>query len=220
MKNTFIITAGGIGKRMNSSVPKQFLYLNGTPILMHTIRVFHTFDPSSQILVTLPQDWWSYWQDLCVKHGFNTPITLIEGGEERYDSIKNALQKAEGSIISVHDGVRPLVSHTTIQNTLEAAMSYGAAVPVLSMKESIRQGSIAKNGAVDRSQFFIVQTPQCFRKEVIESAYKLPFSHEITDDASLIEKSGTPIRLTRGNEENIKITTPNDILIAQALFTS
>ena len=131
MKTTIIITAGGIGKRMGADIPKQFLPLRNRPILMHAIECFYQYDKHLQVLVTLPSDWWEFWQELCRKHTFFIPHVLIEGGIERYDSIKNALSRATGDIIGVHDGVRPLVSSTTLRNCFKLAHQKGSAVPVL-----------------------------------------------------------------------------------------
>jgi 2-C-methyl-D-erythritol 4-phosphate cytidylyltransferase len=216
MKTTIIITAGGIGKRMGSATPKQFLLLGGKPVLMYSIERF-AFLNDSQLLVTLPSDWWTYWQELCQKHNFTIPHVLVEGGVERYDSIKNALTRATGDIIAVHDGVRPLVSETMIENCLSLAYKNGTAVPVLPLKESIRKGTLEESTSQNRSDFYTVQTPQCFQRDVLLKAYQLPFSSDITDDASLVEKAGFPIFLTLGNEENIKITTPMDLKMGEVL---
>lgn len=220
MKTTVIITAGGIGKRMGTAVPKQFLLLKGKPLLMHTINCFHDYDTDLQILVTLPSAWWEYWQELCQKHQFTIPHILVEGGMERYDSVKNALNSAAGEIIAVHDGVRPLVNSATIRNCIKLAQEKGAAVPVLPLKESLRKGNFTESNAQNRSEFFSVQTPQCFKSELLIDAYHLPFSEHITDDASLVEKAGFPIFLTLGNEENIKITTPMDLKIGEVLINN
>ena len=215
MELTVIITAGGIGKRMNSSIPKQFLLLRNRPLLMHTIDLFHKFDPQAQIIITLPSDWWKHWSLLCKKYDFRVPITLIKGGIERYDSIKNALPKAKGEIIAVHDGVRPLASFATIEQAILLARQKGSGIPVLPLKESIRKGDVHLNSAQNRNDFFTVQTPQCFKSAILKKAYEQNFSASITDDASLVEQSGSPIFLTEGNEENIKITTPFDLQIAE-----
>ncbi|MEX1191096.1 MAG: 2-C-methyl-D-erythritol 4-phosphate cytidylyltransferase [Brumimicrobium sp.] len=216
--NTAIITAGGIGKRMNSKIPKQFLLLGGIPILMRSIQAFHTFDQSIEILVTLPKDWWSYWNELCEKHEFKIPVTLIEGGKERFHSVQKAVEVAKGEVIAVHDGVRPLVSIETIDRAFQRAEQKGSGVPVVRLKDSLRKGSFDENTAVRRDDYLLIQTPQCFKSEWIKKAYSQhEFSSEITDDATLIEKSGKPIFLTEGNEENIKITSPMDLRIATLL---
>lgn len=215
-----IITAGGIGKRMNSEVPKQFLLLGNTPVLMHTIRKFYSFDNSIEIIVTLPKEWWSYWSDLCEKYNFHIPLQLIEGGKDRFHSVQKAVQLAKGEIIAVHDGVRPLVSLKTIEEAFDLAREKGSAVPVVRLKDSIRKLSTNKNEAVDRDQYVLVHTPQIFRSDWLKKAYEQSFSKEITDDASLIEKSGNPIFLSKSNEENLKITTPNDLKTAETHIQS
>jgi 2-C-methyl-D-erythritol 4-phosphate cytidylyltransferase len=216
--NTFIITAGGIGRRMGSKIPKQFIEIGDQPILMHTLNVFYNYDSSAQIILTLPRDWWGYWKELCLKHEFNVEFELVEGGKERFDSIKNALKHTKGEIVGVHDGVRPFVSYLTIDQCVKTAINEGSAVPVLPAKESVRQGGYAKSKALNRSEVFMVQTPQCFQLSILNQAYKAPFSNSFTDDASVVEKFGHKITLVNGNEENIKITTPQDLRIAQAFL--
>jgi 2-C-methyl-D-erythritol 4-phosphate cytidylyltransferase len=211
-ENTIIITAGGIGKRMGGDIPKQFLLLGDTPILMQTIACFYTFDTHAQLLVTLPEDWKSYWKELCDKHQFTVPHTLISGGKERYHSIQLALEHATGKFVAVHDGVRPNVSQETIQRCFSAAKKTGSGIPVLEITESLRE--LLPDGtskAVVRSNFRNVQTPQVFESSLLEKAYKLPFHAGITDDASLVEEAGFTISLVEGNVENIKITTRGDL---------
>ncbi len=211
-ENTIIITAGGIGKRMGGDIPKQFLLLGDTPILMQTIACFYTFDTQAQLLVTLPEEWKSYWKELCDKHQFTVPHTLISGGKERYHSIQLALEHATGKFVAVHDGVRPNVSQETIQRCFSAAKKTGSGIPVLEITESLRE--LLPDGtskAVVRSNFRSVQTPQVFESSLLEKAYKLPFHAGITDDASLVEEAGFTISLVEGNVENIKITTRVDL---------
>lgn len=218
---TVIITAGGIGKRMGSSIPKQFIVVAGKPILMHTILAFQNFSDQFQILLTLPSDWKNYWSDLCSEYDFNIPHTVIDGGEERYHSIKNALEVATGYLIAIHDGVRPFVSNSLMNRLVEAARKNGTAVPVVSLKESLRQLNQAGFSiAVDRNCYKSVQTPQVFQSSLINRAYQLPYHAKITDDASLVEEAGSTIFLVEGEEDNLKITTPKDIWIAEYLFQS
>lgn len=222
--NTFIITAGGIGKRMQSKIPKQFLHIAGKPILMHTISAFYSFDNDAQILLTLPKDWWDYWFELCDENNFTIKHEVVEGGKERFHSIQKALKVAKGEITAVHDGVRPLVSQTTIKNCIDKLKDVKAVVPVLPLKESLRKGEQLVTGlknsiAVDRKSYFTVQTPQCFHTETLKKAYDTDFHESFTDDASVVEKMGENIELIIGNEENIKITTPTDLKIAQVLIS-
>jgi 2-C-methyl-D-erythritol 4-phosphate cytidylyltransferase len=212
-----IITAGGIGKRMGSSIPKQFIEIKGLPILMRTIQRFYAFDLSCQIIVTLPADWISFWNELIEKHDFRINHELVDGGIERYDSIKNALSFCNNELIAIHDGVRPFVSNETIQRTIDLANEKGAAIPTLPLKESLRQVKNDQSIAVKRSEYVNVQTPQVFQKDIIEKAYSIPFHEAITDDASLVEEAGFQIFLCDGNEENIKITSPMDLRIGEIL---
>jgi 2-C-methyl-D-erythritol 4-phosphate cytidylyltransferase len=214
---TVIITAGGIGKRMGENLPKQFLSLNEKPILLHTLEKFYHYDPSIQLILTLPSDWKSYWQELLTTLNSNIPHLIIDGGKERYHSIKNALEHCEGDFVAVHDGVRPLVSHETIKRCFNAVQHFGQVIPVIPLKESLRKIDSEPSHAVARSSYRLVQTPQCFSKEVIVKAYSLPFHDSITDDASLIEEAGYHIHCVDGNEENIKITSQMDLSLARSL---
>jgi 2-C-methyl-D-erythritol 4-phosphate cytidylyltransferase len=213
--HSIIITAGGIGKRMGSEIPKQFIEICGKPILLHTLELFYHFDSSMELFITLPEDWKSYWNEILENHTCTIPHQLISGGEERYHSIQNALQYCSGKYISVHDGVRPLVSASTLKNCFEALENHEAVVPVLGIKESIRQVEKGISHAVNRNEFKLIQTPQCFHASVLNEAYQQAFHERITDDASLVEEKGLAIHLVEGNEENIKITTPNDLRIAE-----
>lgn len=214
-KQSIIITAGGIGKRMQSHLPKQFIQVNEKPILMYTIECFYHFDPKAQIILTLPEDWFEYWEGLINEFDFRIPHRIVEGGKERYDSIKNALAEATGTFIAVHDGVRPLVSEETLRNCFRGVRDYGAVIPVIPMVESLRKKQDVGTIAVDRSEYYIVQTPQCFHRDVLVKAYELPFHDGITDDASLVEAAGFEIVTVPGNEENIKITAQSDLKYAQ-----
>ena len=217
MTKSIIITAGGIGKRMGSDIPKQFIQLNGLPILMHTITKFYEFDNSIEIILVLPKDHIDYWNALVSKFEFTIQHTVVVGGKERFFSIKNGLNEANGELIGVHDGVRPFVSLEVINSAFDSASKNKAAIPVVDLKESIRRvgGRITKS--VDRNQFKIVQTPQCFTSQVIKAAYLQSFSNAFTDDASVVEKMGGQIHLVKGNDENIKITTPLDLKLATLL---
>jgi 2-C-methyl-D-erythritol 4-phosphate cytidylyltransferase len=210
---SIIITAGGIGKRMGSSIPKQFIEIANLPLLMHTINCFYSFDSTCQIIVTLPEDWKDFWTELIKKHEFKVPHIVIDGGIERYDSIKNALTRCANEIVGVHDGVRPLVNHSTIGRCLKLVKEKGTAIPTLTLKESLRKINEGTTESVERKNYLSVQTPQFFTKKIIEKAYNIPFHSAITDDASLVEEAGFKIEITEGNEENIKVTTPFDLQI-------
>jgi 2-C-methyl-D-erythritol 4-phosphate cytidylyltransferase len=212
VEKSIIITAGGIGKRMGGSLPKQFLPIQGRPLLFYTIERFHQYDPNIEILLTLPEDWRSYWVALCKEFSFSIPHQVISGGKERYHSILLALAHSTGNLVGVHDGVRPFVSIETIARCYEKAQLDGSAVPVMPIKESLRKlNDELKSESVDRSAYRSVQTPQVFERNILVSAYERNFHDAITDDASLVEENGTTIYLVEGNEENIKVTTPLDL---------
>ncbi|MFT5860172.1 MAG: 2-C-methyl-D-erythritol 4-phosphate cytidylyltransferase [Flavobacteriaceae bacterium] len=213
-KVSVILTAAGIGRRMQSLLPKQFMLIHGRPVLMYTIEQFYQYDPKMELILTLPQEWLSYWESMMTEHDFHIPHRIIEGGKERYNSIKNALESCSGEIVAVHDGVRPLVSHDTIRACITAAQSSGSAVPIVSISESIRRVENNVSKAVNRADFRVVQTPQCFKREILLKAYEQPFHEGITDDASLVEAAGHEIELVDGNVENIKITTHSDLKYA------
>ena len=213
-----IITAGGMGKRMKSALPKQFLSICDKPLLMHTVEKFYHFDPSIQIIITLPDVWREYWEALIAENEFKIPHRVVSGGAERYHSIKNALEYCLGDVIAIHDGVRPLVSAETLTTCFDSVKLNDAVIPVLDLKSSLRKISNGLSEAVDRSSFVEVQTPQCFKKEVILDSYKGEYHTKITDDASLAEEAGYTITCVPGNEENIKVTSQTDLLFAELLL--
>jgi len=214
-----IIVAGGTGKRMGAEIPKQFIELKGKPILMHTIERFYSFDKNISFIVVLPENQHEYWNNLAKSHGFKIVHKLAKGGTERFYSVLNGLKFINNnSLVAIHDGVRPLVSLDTIKRCIETADLKGAAIPVTQATESIRKVTNNESEAVDRSLYFTVQTPQVFKSEIILQAYKQDFDSTLTDDASLVEKAGFTVELVEGNVENIKITRPIDIKIAEALL--
>lgn len=217
MQKSVIITAGGIGKRMGSDLPKQFLVLSGKPILVHTLELFFKYDPTIELILTLPNEWRGYWETVIDKYFCRVPHIVVNGGEERYHSIQNALKRCSGSYIAVHDGVRPFVSFDTLNRCFSALNEHEAVVPVLKLKESLRQTNDASTNAVDRSNYRLVHTPQCFRADVLRKAYEQPYHAQVTDDACLLEELGYKINLVESNEENIKLTTPFDFLIAEII---
>ena len=218
MQKSVIITAGGIGKRMGSDLPKQFLVLSGKPILVHTLELFFKYDPTIELILTLPNEWRGYWETVIDKYFCRVPHIVVNGGEERYHSIQNALKRCSGSYIAVHDGVRPFVSFDTLDRCFSALNEHEAVVPVLKLKESLRQTNDASTNAVDRSSYRLVHTPQCFRADVLRKAYEQPYHAQVTDDACLLEELGYKINLVESNEENIKLTTPFDFLIAEIII--
>ncbi len=214
-----IIVAGGVGKRMNAELPKQFMQINGKPILMHTIQAFYNYNSSINIIVVLPKNQHEYWAEQIDKHQFTIPHKLAEGGKERFFSVKNALNLINtDGLIAVHDGVRPLISQQTIANCFTSAEKVGSAIPVVPISSSVRYIDGEQSKSVDRTKYVEVQTPQVFKSEWIKKAYNQPFSTHFTDDASVVEECGYKVSLVEGNVENIKITYPKDTLIAEVLL--
>lgn len=219
MTKTFIITAGGIGKRMGTEIPKQFIEINDKPILLYTLENLHQFDQDAQLIVTLPFEWISYWNEFMERKSINIPHEVVEGGKERFYSIQNALKKATGEVIAIHDGVRPFVSHSTLNRLFEKVKDCKAVIPVLSVKESMREITENPSKHINRERYKMVQTPQCFQRELIVGAYEQPFDQHFTDDASVVESSGYFVELVDGNEENIKLTTPFDLQVAKTILS-
>ena len=216
-----LIVAGGEGKRMGTEIPKQFLELDGKPVLMHTISRFREFNESIEIITVLPGNQLQYWAQLCKKYSFFIPNTLVTGGPTRYLSVKNGLQHVEeNSLVAIHDGVRPLVSTQTLKRCFEAAKKFGNAVPVVSPADSLRMINEKGSIQVDRKTIKIIQTPQVFVSGLIKNAYLHKYKADFTDDASVLEELGEIIHLVEGNRENIKITNPEDLVIAAALLHS
>ncbi len=219
MKKYIIIVAGGSGSRMKSATPKQFIELQGRPILMHTITKFATSLSRIQIIVVLAKDLQDEWKQLCGKHNFKTEHQLADGGDTRYASVKNGLLLVPAAaVVGIHDAARPLVSEETIKKVFDEAEIFGNASPAIPVTDSLRRVNGKENCAVDRSSFFIIQTPQCFHSDLIKEAFKKEYQPEFTDDATVLEAYGEKIHLIEGNKENIKITTPQDLIVAEALL--
>jgi len=217
-----IIVAGGKGERMGAKTPKQFLELANKPILMHTLEKFKKADPTIEIILALPENQIDFWEELFQKYQLpKIRHQIVKGGQTRFHSVKNALKLVkEGSVVAIHDGVRPLVSVETINNCFAAAKKNGNAIPTVDVVDSLRHYSKQENTteAVSRSCYKIVQTPQCFTGELILKAYQQDFDKLFTDDATVVEKLGETIHLVAGNRDNIKITTKEDLLIAEAFI--
>lgn len=212
-----IIVAGGKGERMQGNIPKQFMAIANRPILMHTLDVFFSFDPTMLLVLVLPMSQINYWDELCKKYTFNIPHKVVAGGNSRFESVKNGLALIEQpSIVAIHDGVRPFVSHQTISKCFVAAEQYQSAIPAVELVDSIRQLTDQGSISTDRSQFRLVQTPQVFDSTLIQKAYQQEFRDSFTDDASVVEALGHKVKLVEGNRENIKITTSMDLLIGEA----
>ena len=220
MKHHVVITAAGSGTRLQSELPKQFLLLNGMPVLMHTVKKFSGI--SGEIIIALPEIHISTWKKLCSVYEFDIPHTISAGGETRFHSVKNALEKItdNDSLVAVHDGVRPAVSEELIQNIFDAAEKYGNAIPFLPLSESIRRiDENGKNLYLDRKNFIRIQTPQCFSIQSLRMAYAQKFNESFTDDATAVEAAtGEKIFLVEGERRNIKITAMEDYIVAERLM--
>ncbi len=217
MTDYIIIVAGGKGLRMGGDVPKQFLSVAGRPILMRTIERFHSALESLRIILVLPKDQQPFWHELCEAHQFREPYLLADGGETRFHSVQNGLSlipdDAEG-VVGVHDGVRPFPSVEVIRRCYETARTAKAVIPVVPVVETLRHVS---EGTKPRGDYRLVQTPQTFDIQLLKAANRQPYTPDFTDDASVVEAYGHSITMVEGNRENIKITTPFDLTIAETL---
>ena len=219
LKKIALIVAGGTGARMETSVPKQFLLLDGVPVLMHTMLKFYRHDSGISIRVILPESQVPYWKLLCDTHNFAIPHEIGTGGETRFHSVKNNLSGIPAHcLVAIHDGVRPLVSNATIGRCFETAMKWGNAVPCIEIPETLRMIDGETSTQVDRSKFRLIQTPQVFESGLLKKAYAQEYLPRFTDDAGVVESMGHTIHLVEGNPENIKITLKKDLVIATALF--
>ncbi|HUX97507.1 MAG TPA: 2-C-methyl-D-erythritol 4-phosphate cytidylyltransferase [Bacteroidales bacterium] len=216
-----VIVAGGSGKRMGAGMPKQFLELEGRPVLMHTIERFKAFNETIEIITVLPEDQLRHWVYLQEKHQFMVPQTLVKGGSARFFSVRNGLQFVNvPGLVAIHDGVRPFVSIDTIKKCFEAAEEHGNAIPAVPAAESLRMISDNGNHPINRLLVRQVQTPQVFNAELLKKAYRQDYRLEFTDDATVLESTGEKINLIEGNRENIKITNPEDLVISKALLST
>ncbi len=215
MKYYAILVAGGTGSRMNSDLPKQFLLINGKPVLMHTIEAFASSKYKPEIIVVLHAEYYNYWKECIRRTVFEIPHTIIPGGESRFQSVKNGLDKIkEKSLIAIHDAVRPVISQEIINSSFEVAEKKGNSVAAIKSRDSVRQIRGECSEALDRETIYLIQTPQTFSSEIIKKAYDLAETNDFTDDATVVEKLGININLITGSSKNIKITFPEDLLIA------
>ena len=220
-----ILVAGGSGLRMGADRPKQFLLLRGEPVLLHTLRRFA--EPAlgiAQTLVVLPADQIAFWQQLCAEHHVVIPHTLVAGGASRWASVKAGLaalptEPPTGALVAVHDGVRPLVPRSVIEAAYQVAASHGAAAAAVPPKDSVRMLGAAGSSPLDRRRLRLMQTPQTFDLALLRRAYRLPELPTFTDDASVVDDLH-PVQLVEGDYRNLKITTPEDLLLAEALMTA
>lgn len=217
MNNYVIIVAGGKGLRMGSDLPKQFLPVKGVPILMRTIQRFYDYDKNLRIILVLPKHQQYYWSKLCEEHHFNIPHQIADGGETRFHSSANGLSLIpdnEDGLVGIHDGVRPFPSIEVIARCYEAALKFKAVVPVVPVVETLWK---TEGHTEDRNLFRLGQTPQTFDIQLLKQAFRQPYDESFTDDASVVKRYGQPITLIEGNPENIKITNPSDLKVAEAL---
>lgn len=221
-----VIPAGGSGVRMGADVPKQFLLLDGKPILRLTIERFLEAVPGIRVVTVLPEAHMDWWRQYCVKASFTCPQKMVQGGFTRFHSVKNALaQIPDGVLVAVHDAVRPLVSSELVRKLFAAAESAPAVIPATPCTDTLKavtkmeDGTLEVTGGIDRSAVWGVQTPQVFHSEVLKQAYARGYDTSFTDDASVVSASGFPVVCLEGERTNIKITTPEDLLLAQAFLS-
>ena len=218
MKKHIIIVAGGKGLRMGGDIPKQFLPVCGKPVLMRTLEAFRTYDPSIHIVLVLPVSQQTYWKELCRTFRFELPHDIADGGETRFHSVVNGLALVEGDgLVGVHDGVRPFVSQEVIARCYEEASRQKAVIPVVGVVETVRHLTDEGSETVPRDQYRLVQTPQVFDAALLRRAYQQEYTALFTDDASVVEALGEKVHLVEGNRENIKLTTPFDLKLAEIL---
>ena len=225
-KKILVVTAGGSGTRMGSALPKQFLSLEGRAVLQRTIERFLEACPDIQIITVLPEAHIAWWRRYCQEKGFNCPQRLVKGGFTRFHSVKNALEFVpDGAIVAVHDGVRPLVSVALLKEMFDRMESVRALIPVVPMVDTLTVLDTAPDGTlqdagetVDRSRIFGAQTPQMFRSEDLKAAYSLGYDLSFTDDASVARRYGIPLSYMAGERFNLKLTTPEDLALAEAIL--
>jgi 2-C-methyl-D-erythritol 4-phosphate cytidylyltransferase len=220
MKYYAIIVAGGKGNRMNQDIPKQFLLLDGKPVLMHTIDAFYQCVQNPEIILVLNVQQHQYWAALCQEHQFKIAHRVIEGGLERFDSVKNGLNQINGEgVVAVHDAVRPLASTELIQASFQMAMDRGNAIAAIQPVDSVRiQRDGQQSASLNRDELYLIQTPQTFLTEQLKEAYQQDYTKDFTDDASVVEKAGFKIHILPGERSNIKITYAQDLELASFLL--
>lgn len=223
MKRYLIVVAGGKGTRMGGEMPKQFQLLGDKPVVMLTLERLHSIDPTMQLILVLPAEHIDMWMLLCKQYSFAVPLILTQGGSTRFHSVQNGLAQVDDiddALVGVHDGVRPFVSPSVLDECFREAWMHGAAIPMLDIQDSLRH-IVGSNGAtevVPRDRYRLVQTPQVFRLSLLRRAYEQRFVESFTDDASVVEALGEQVVGVEGNRENIKLTTPFDLMVAKTLM--
>ena len=217
-----IIVAGGQGVRMNSDTPKQFMIVNNLPVIMHSMMAFYRYNPFCKQIIVLPEKQLSVWMDLTSKHPLPFSFSIANGGETRFHSVKSGLELIKNSegIVSVHDAVRMLVSNNIISSAYTKANEFGSAIPCVPLKDSVRRIKNDTNNFIDRNDLVRIQTPQAFHVSILKEAYQQPYQSFFTDDASVVETRGLKLHLFEGEESNIKITEPIDLIVADAILKS
>lgn len=226
MKRYLIVVAGGKGQRMGGVLPKQFQLLGGRPVLMVTLERLYALDNTLNIVLVLPKEHLGLWDELCLKYSFAVPLVVTEGGNTRFHSVKNGLDTIqddvalEDALVGVHDGVRPFVSQRVLDGAYREAWNNGAVIPMIELQDSLRQiiGGEGASQTVPRDRYRLVQTPQVFRLSLLRRAYEQRYVEAFTDDASVVEAMGERVFAVEGNRENIKLTTPFDMMIANTLL--
>jgi 2-C-methyl-D-erythritol 4-phosphate cytidylyltransferase len=221
MQKYVLITAGGTGTRMKAGRPKQFLLLAGKPLILHSVDTFLKYDSNIQFVIVLPELLHHQWEKVCHEYGMHIRYQMVFGGPERFHSVKNGLQYIpDNTLVAVHDAARPLVSLDIIARTYHIAEKFGNAIPVADITDTVRITDHSASSPLPRERIKLVQTPQCFRSELLKKAYNKNYTESFTDDATVLEADGARLYLTEGHSTNIKITTPTDLLIAKALIRS
>ncbi|MEQ9423532.1 MAG: 2-C-methyl-D-erythritol 4-phosphate cytidylyltransferase [Cyclobacteriaceae bacterium] len=219
MKKYALIVAGGVGTRMAVDTPKQFIPVAGLPILMHTLTRFYKYEHQMEIILVLPTSHFSTWTNLSLQYDFDVPHRLVAGGSERFHSVKNGLDSIEGDgLVAIHDGVRPLIDEGTIDRCFKSAEKSGNGIASVDLKESIRHLKKGGNEALDRSEYQLIQTPQTFQVKLIKEAFDREYIDQFTDDASVAEAAGQKINLVEGSYRNLKVTTKDDLVVAEAFL--
>lgn len=223
MKRYLIVVAGGKGMRMGGETPKQFQLLGEKPVVMVTLERLHAIDPSMQLILVLPAEHMDMWISLCKQHSFAVPLLLAQGGSTRFHSVQNGLAQVDDiddALVGVHDGVRPFVSPKVLDDCFCEAWIHGAAIPMIDIQDSLRHivGGNGVTEVVQRDRYRLVQTPQVFKLSLLRRAYEQRFVESFTDDASVVEALGEQVVGVEGNRENIKLTTPFDLMVAKTLM--
>jgi len=219
MEKFAIIVAGGTGTRMQGDVPKQFMLLNGKPIIHYSIEAFYSYDPSVQIILVLHPEFNTYWQQLCLDFKIDIPHTVATGGKTRFDSVKNGLERIDNDgLVAIHDAARPVISAEFIRHNFSEATIHGSAMPGVALNDTIRMIDGDTSHQLDRTFLRAMQTPQVYKVSEIKRAYTQPYHPLFTDDASVMQAAGFPLHLTQGRADNIKITNPQDIALAEFML--